>query len=253
MAGATLCPGSGPPRILGVVPLQAPHFTSRLLVSKHDIGPPTPPSPPPLDQVVSFTYQELRAIAHRRLTARAQGGTLSTTALVHEAYLKLADHSRGAVARRRAFPRPRVAWRCGTCWWTGRESGRRSSAGASAAGSPSTRTCSRSRTSRTRCSQLDEALERLAEREPRLAQVVECRFFGGLTEQETADALGLTDPHGPARLGEGPRAAPARSSSPDRRARSPHAGFRTAGRLVRARLAGRRDCSTRRRSCGPPE
>ena len=40
--------------------------------------------------------------------------------------------------------------------------------------------------------QIDDALERLASHDARLAQVVECRFFGGLTEQETADALGLT-------------------------------------------------------------
>ena len=40
--------------------------------------------------------------------------------------------------------------------------------------------------------QLDEALDRLAAFDSRLAKVVECRFFGGLSEQETADALGLT-------------------------------------------------------------
>jgi RNA polymerase sigma factor (TIGR02999 family) len=40
--------------------------------------------------------------------------------------------------------------------------------------------------------QLDEALERLAEVAPRLVRVVECRFFGGLTEHEIAEALGLT-------------------------------------------------------------
>jgi RNA polymerase sigma factor (TIGR02999 family) len=40
--------------------------------------------------------------------------------------------------------------------------------------------------------QLDEALGRLAELEPRLAKVLECRFFGGLTEPETAEALGVT-------------------------------------------------------------
>ena len=39
---------------------------------------------------------------------------------------------------------------------------------------------------------LDEALKRLAAFEPRLAQVVECRFFGGLTETETSEALGVT-------------------------------------------------------------
>ena len=50
-------------------------------------------APESLDLVVSRAYHELRAIAHRRLVAR-QGGTLSTTALVHEAYLKLIDQSR---------------------------------------------------------------------------------------------------------------------------------------------------------------
>ena len=39
---------------------------------------------------------------------------------------------------------------------------------------------------------LDDALERLAKLDARLAQVVECRFFGGLTEDETAEALGVS-------------------------------------------------------------
>ena len=42
-------------------------------------------------------------------------------------------------------------------------------------------------------SEIHEALQRLAELNPRLAQVVECRYFGGLTELETADALGVTE------------------------------------------------------------
>jgi RNA polymerase sigma factor (TIGR02999 family) len=40
--------------------------------------------------------------------------------------------------------------------------------------------------------ELDEALERLAIVEERLCHVVECRYFGGLTEKETAEALGIT-------------------------------------------------------------
>ena len=47
----------------------------------------------PNDQVFAATYQELRAIARQRLGGRGRGRTLSTTALVHEAYLKLADRS----------------------------------------------------------------------------------------------------------------------------------------------------------------
>jgi len=44
-----------------------------------------------LDQLVAFAYRELRTIAHARLRAVNGNGTLSTTALVHEVYLKLVD------------------------------------------------------------------------------------------------------------------------------------------------------------------
>ena len=144
-----------------------------------------------LDQVVALTYQELRAIAHRRLAARGPGGTLSTTALVHEAYLKLVDQSRAGwqdLAHFRAL--------------------------ASLAMRNILVDRARERTALKRGGvrrqitlddevmafedqaemllQLNDALERLATVDPRLAQVVDCRFFGGLTEQETAEALGLT-------------------------------------------------------------
>jgi RNA polymerase sigma factor (TIGR02999 family) len=144
-----------------------------------------------LDQVVALTYQELRAIAHRRLVARGPGGTLSTTGLVHEAYLKLVDQSRAGwqdLAHFRAL--------------------------ASLAMRNILVDRARERTALKRGGvrrqitlddevvaledqaemllQLNDALERLATVDPRLARVVDCRFFGGLTEQETAEALGLT-------------------------------------------------------------
>src|SRR5881394_3226990 len=54
----------------------------------------------PPDVVDTRVYQELRLMAHRRLAGRNRGGTLSTTALVHEAYLKLAGQSNAAAAPR---------------------------------------------------------------------------------------------------------------------------------------------------------
>ena len=144
-----------------------------------------------LDQVVALTYQELRAIAHRRLVARGPSGTLSTTGLVHEAYLKLVDQSRAGwqdLAHFRAL--------------------------ASLAMRNILVDRARERTALKRGGvrrqitlddevvaledqaemllQLNDAVERLATVDPRLARVVDCRFFGGLTEQETAEALGLT-------------------------------------------------------------
>jgi RNA polymerase sigma factor (TIGR02999 family) len=148
-------------------------------------------APDSLDQIVTLTYQELRSIAHRRLAARRPGGTLSTTALVHEAYLKLVDQSRAGWRDRSHFlalaslamrhilvdrARERAALRRG--------GGRRQITlddDVTAIEDQSDALL-----------QLNDALEHLAAVDARLARVVECRFFGGLTEDETAEALGLT-------------------------------------------------------------
>src|SRR5436190_21631980 len=62
-----------------------------------------PANPESLDTVATLAYRELRAIAHCRLMARGPQGTLSTTALVHEAYLKLADGAHSAWSERSHF------------------------------------------------------------------------------------------------------------------------------------------------------
>jgi len=138
---------------------------------------------------VQGAYEELRAIAHRRL-ARGARDTLSTTALVHEAYLKLAKSGDAGVrdeahllalaslAMRHVIvdrARERTALKRG-------EGGRAVTLDENHPGDDVGEAVLH----------LDEALDRLAASEPRLAQVVECRFFGGLTEQETATALGVT-------------------------------------------------------------
>ena len=148
-------------------------------------------APASLDDVVTLTYQDLRAIAHRRLAARARGGTLSTTALVHEAYLKLSHHSRArwrdvghflalaSVAMRHVLvdrARERAALKRGG-------ERRRITLDEDVLALEAQPDA---------LLQLDDALIRLAELEPRLAKVLECRFFGGLTEPETAEALGVT-------------------------------------------------------------
>ena len=64
-----------------------------------------PPAPPPesLDHIVPLVYQELRAIAHRRLAAGGRDGTLATTGLVHEAYLKFVGPSQTSWSDRAHF------------------------------------------------------------------------------------------------------------------------------------------------------
>ncbi len=136
-------------------------------------------------------YDELRAIAHRQLNAQARGGTLSTTALVHEAYLKLADQSHGDWRDRAHFMAvASIAMRhvlvdrakARSTLKRGGERHRITLDDAHIAVDDQAEALL----------QLDEAMNRLAELEPRLARVVECRFFGGLTEEETAETLGVT-------------------------------------------------------------
>lgn len=152
---------------------------------------PGPNQPESLDELVSIAYQEMRAIAHRRLRALAPGGTLSTTALVHEAYLKLADASRPAAQDRAHFLAVASLAMRHVLVDRARERNALKRGGI------------RQRVTLDDADlavdadadvllQLDEALTTLAAFEPRLAQVVECRFFGGLTDAETAGALGLT-------------------------------------------------------------
>ena len=144
------------------------------------------------DALFPLLYEELRRIAHRQLGAERTGHTLSTTALVHEAYVKLADQTRARFASRahflavasQAMRRILVAYarrvktdKRGGDWrrldLENVEIPVEERAEALVA--------------------LDSALERLAALNPRLCQVVECRFFGGMTEEETAAALDVTD------------------------------------------------------------
>jgi RNA polymerase sigma factor (TIGR02999 family) len=145
-----------------------------------------------LDRLVPLLYQQLRAIAHRQIVRRANGGTLDTTGLVHEAYLKVVDQSRVDVHGRahflalaslamrhvlvdRAKARRRLKRGGGTRKRIAFDENRIASHDQPDA-----------------LLQLDEALSWLAGLEPRLARVVECRFFAGLTEEEVAEALGVT-------------------------------------------------------------
>jgi RNA polymerase sigma factor (TIGR02999 family) len=144
-----------------------------------------------LDQAVELAYRELRAIAHRRLMAGGGSSSLSTTALVNEAYLKLVDNSRAEWQDRAHFlalastvmrhvlvdrARERMSLKRGG----ERERITLDDAQIGADAEPEL------------LLRLNEAVDELAAFDSRLARVVECRFFGGLTEKETADALAIT-------------------------------------------------------------
>ena len=156
-------------------------------------------APDALHRIIPAVYAELRRMAHHQLARERDGHTLSTTALVHEAYLRLADH--GGVewgSRAHFFALAARAMRRVLVDYARRHQAERR-------GGPNRRNVAledaelRSDADALRVAArgdellaLDEALERLAAVDPRAARVVECRFFGGLSEAETAEALGVS-------------------------------------------------------------
>jgi RNA polymerase sigma factor (TIGR02999 family) len=144
-----------------------------------------------LDALMPVVYEHLRLIARRQLAKRNRNGTLSTTGLVHEAYLKLVDQSRIAWSDRGHFfalasvaMRHVLVDRAKARLAIKREGQSRrvtlDEAMLSVNAHPST------------LLEINDAVDRLSLIDPRLTQVVECRFFGGLNEDETAEALGVT-------------------------------------------------------------
>ena len=143
------------------------------------------------DRLMPLVYQELRSIAHRKLAGRDDGITLSTTVLVHEAYLKLVDQSSASWRDRAHFLA--VASLAMRHVLVDRARARHTMK----RGGARRRITLRDdhvpvEEQPDALLQLDDAMQRLAALAPRLARVVECRFFGGLTEDEIAEALGLT-------------------------------------------------------------
>ena len=142
-----------------------------------------------LARLFPLVYQELRERAHRRLARGGPGGTLDTTELVHETYLKVVESSSRTWEDRVHFlavascaMRQIVVDRARR-----RLSGKRGSGAFPVSLDPGRVPLpERAR----ELVDLDEALERLAALDERLARTVELRFFGGLTVEETAAALG---------------------------------------------------------------
>lgn len=143
------------------------------------------------DRLFPLVYDELRRIAHRLLAGEREGHTLQTTALVHEAYLRLIDQTRAQWADRSHF----FAVAAGAMRRILVDYARRQRAGKRGGGLapvPLDDTVALADRRADELLALDEALDRLGAIQPRQARVVECRFFGGLTDEETAQVLSVT-------------------------------------------------------------
>ncbi len=147
-----------------------------------------------LDRLVPLVYGELRRIAHRRLRAEPPGLTLSTTDVVHEAFLRLAGQTRAQWANRAQL----LAVAARTMRRILVDHARRHRALRRGGGHRLLRFDDESVGSVAAAERadefiaLDEALTRLAATDARLALVVELRFFVNLTETDVAKVLGVT-------------------------------------------------------------
>ncbi len=147
--------------------------------------------PRAVDALVPEVYDELRAIAHRHLAADRPGHTLSTTALVHEAYVRLADADQvGERGRAYFFAAAARAMRRVLVDYARRRGRLKRGGGAVPLTLEEAVVADSAR--RIDVLDLDQALMDLGDLASRPASVVECRFFGGLTVEDTALALGVT-------------------------------------------------------------
>lgn len=143
-----------------------------------------------LSDVFPLIYGELHRLAERQLRQEPDGHTLSPTALVHEAYMRLVDYSRMEWSGRAHFLA--VASTAMRRILVEHARGHRSAKRGGALRRVPIDSVELGTDERSELLlALDEALDRLQALDRRQAQVVECRFFGGLTEEETAEALGI--------------------------------------------------------------
>ncbi len=140
------------------------------------------------DRIVSFLYPELKRMASGQLVRGAPGMTMTPTGLVHEFYLKMMNQQ-GLDAKDRGHF---LAISARALRQVMADAARRKAAAKRGGNQPMVtlnEEIAMAGDNAAWLSDLDEALTRLAETNERLARVVECRFFGGLSEQETADAV----------------------------------------------------------------
>ena len=139
-------------------------------------------------QLYALTYDELRRLAHH---VRSDAGqTLNTTALVHEAYLKLVPHGGFVPADRVHFFRIAARAMRQVLIDAARRRATRQR-GAEVLGLDTAYTTN---TTSLEVLELEDALTELESISRRQAEVVECRFFAGLSVEETARALGVSAP-----------------------------------------------------------
>lgn len=147
--------------------------------------------PEALDRLLPVVYDHLRGIARRELRRERPDHTLNATALVHEAYLRLVELDRiNWESRAHFFGAAAQAMRRILISYARMKKAEKRGSGAEHVSLDDAIVLARERPDRMLA--LDLALQQLAERDERQARVVECRYFAGMTVEETGTALGIS-------------------------------------------------------------
>jgi len=146
--------------------------------------------PAALDQLAPIVYDALHRLARRYLRGERRDHSLQTTALVNEAYLRLVDHARMAWQDRAHFFAVSAQVMRRILVDHARRRNVKRGHGLRRVSLEEATMVGGQRPADLAA--LDDALTLLAERDPRKAQVVEMRFFGGLSVEESAEVLGVS-------------------------------------------------------------
>ena len=139
---------------------------------------------------VALVYRDLRQLAHRQLRGRRADQTLGTTALVHECYLRIVRGDRTPADRRHFFALASRVMRQVVVDHARERLAQKRGLGKAAV--PLDLVAEDELAQARDFVELDGALVALERINERQARVIECRFFAGLTEQETAEAVGVS-------------------------------------------------------------
>jgi RNA polymerase sigma factor (TIGR02999 family) len=146
-----------------------------------------------LRRLFDAAYQDLHRLARRRLTQNARGVLLDTTSLVHESYLRFANARELNVTDRQHFLRYAANVMRSVIVDFVRERMAERRGGAAPHVTLNTEVHAEGLAGEDEILRVHEALDELSRHDGRLVRVVEMRYFAGMTENEIADALGVTD------------------------------------------------------------
>ena len=150
--------------------------------------------PDALDRLVPVLYGELKSMAHARMRGEADGHTLSTTGLVHEAYVRLVEIERVHWKDRNHFlaVASRVMRRV-LIDHANRRLAHKRGAGALPVDVPAEEIALDGAQAEVLL-ELDDALSRMEAQHPRQSRALELYYFGGLTQKEVAEVLAVSQP-----------------------------------------------------------